>query len=59
MLTKKQFDILTALEADAKLTQRALAQKTGMSLGTANKTLGERPWIYKGRRADGKRPRST
>lgn len=41
MLTKKQFDILTALEADAKLTQRALAQKTGMSLGTANKTLGE------------------
>ena len=41
MLTKKQFDILTALEADAKLTQRALAQKTDMSLGTANKTLGE------------------
>ena len=41
MLTKKQFDVLTALEADAKLTQRALAQKTGMSLGTANKTLGE------------------
>lgn len=41
MLTKKQFDVLTALEADAKLTQRALAQKTGMSLGTANKTLSE------------------
>ena len=41
MLTKKQVDVLTALEADAKLTQRALAQKTGMSLGTANKTLGE------------------
>jgi len=40
MLTKKQFDILTALEkSGAPLTQRELSEKCGMSLGSVNKSL--------------------
>lgn len=39
MLTKKQFDILCALERKGKLTQRALSQLSGLSLGTVNQTL--------------------
>ena len=39
MLTKKQFDLLTAIERGGKLTQRALARSTGLSLGTVNQTL--------------------
>lgn len=39
MLSKKQFDVLTALERDGKLTQRALSKQTGLSLGTVNQTL--------------------
>lgn len=40
MLTKKQFDILTAIERSGKFdTQRQLAEDTGMSLGIVNKTI--------------------
>lgn len=40
MLTKKQFDVLTALEARAGgLTQRKLAESLNMSIGTVNKIL--------------------
>lgn len=39
-LTRKQFDILSILiDAEAPLTQRALSEQTGCSLGTVNKTL--------------------
>ena len=42
MLTKKQFDILTAIEMSAaQLTQRLIASKTKLSLGIVNKTLAE------------------
>lgn len=42
-LTRKQFDILTFLEADknSSVTQREIAQSTGISLGSVNKTLGQ------------------
>ncbi len=39
MLTKKQFDLLAALERDGKQTQRSLAASAGISLGAVNKTL--------------------
>ena len=52
MLTKKQFDILVALERDGKQTQRSLAAAAGISLGAANKTLTE--LIDLGFVADGK-----
>ncbi len=40
MLTKKQFDILTAAEqAGRPLTQRELAEQTQMSLGSVNRTV--------------------
>lgn len=39
-LSRKQFDILSILiDAEAPLTQRALSEQTGCSLGTVNKTL--------------------
>jgi CTP:phosphocholine cytidylyltransferase-like protein len=39
MLTRKQFDVLTCLEKNSqKLKQRELAEKTGMSLGSVNRT---------------------
>ena len=42
MLTKKQFDILTVLEmSNQSETQRELVKKTGMSLGSVNKTISE------------------
>lgn len=41
MLSKKQFDILAALEKKGKQTQRALATAANISLGAANKTLSE------------------
>lgn len=42
MLQRKQFDILTELEAAKRvLTQRELAAKLGVSVGTVNKTLNE------------------
>lgn len=39
MLSKKQFDILSSLEREGKLTQRSLSKQTGLSLGTVNQTL--------------------
>ena len=40
--TKKQFDIISTLaEADEKLSQRQLEEKTGHSLGTINKVVKE------------------
>ena len=51
MLTKKQFDVLCAVEHDGAQTQRSLAAKTGMSLGAANKTvaqLTEAGWLQDG-----------
>ncbi len=39
-LTKKQFDVLVALEKD-RLSQRELEEKTGYSLGSINKTVKE------------------
>lgn len=42
MLTKKQFDILVCAESSATPeTQRAIAEKTSMSLGNVNKLLSE------------------
>ena len=42
MLTKQQFKILTCLEASkATLSQRQIAEKTNMSVGTVNHTLKE------------------
>lgn len=41
MLSRQQFEVLTALEADNHLSQRAIASKTGLSLGTVNKTMKE------------------
>lgn len=42
MLQRKQFDIMTELEATKRvLTQRELAAKLGVSVGTVNKTLNE------------------
>ncbi len=41
-LTKKQFDVLTYLEAERKSkSQREIAAATDLSLGTVNKLLGE------------------
>ncbi len=41
-LNKKQFDVLTLLESrTAALSQREIANETGMSVGSANKALGE------------------
>ncbi len=41
-LTKKQFDILTVLEAaPMAMSQREIAVETEMSVGTVNRTLGE------------------
>lgn len=52
MLTKKQFDILAALEKNKSYTsQRTLATLSGMSLGTVNKTIT--PLIEEGYIADG------
>lgn len=51
MLTKKQFDVLCAIEHDGIQTQRSLAAKTGMSLGAVNKTitqLTEAGWLRDG-----------
>ena len=40
MLSEKEFEILTAIEAQIKkLSQRELAKKTGLSVGTVNSTL--------------------
>ena len=42
MLLRKQFDVLTELESSkGAMTQRELAKKLGVSLGTVNKTLAE------------------
>jgi len=39
-LSRKQFNILTLLESvDTTLTQREIAEKTGMSVGSVNRTL--------------------
>lgn len=39
-LTRKQFDILTCMERSGKgMTQREMAEATGMSLGSVNRTL--------------------
>jgi len=41
-LTRRQFDILAALaEENAPLTQRQLEERTGVSLGTINRTMKE------------------
>ena len=42
MLTRKQFDVLDALiDADKKISQRELSEKTGISLGSINTVLKE------------------
>ncbi len=41
MLTKKQFDLLAALERCGGRSQRSLASETGISLGAVNKTLAQ------------------
>ena len=41
MLTRKQFDLLDALLAHPRMSQRQLQRQTGYSLGTVNKTLRE------------------
>ena len=41
MLTKIQFDILSAIERKGKQTQRAHSQFSGASLGTVNKAISE------------------
>lgn len=39
-LTRKQFDVLVCIEHnDCELTQRELSEKTGMSLGSVNRTM--------------------
>ena len=51
LLSKKQFDVLSTLEREGKLTQRALAKQTGLSLGTVNQvllSLGEAEMICDG-----------
>ena len=41
-LTKKQFDILVLLEGkNSTVSQREIAQETGISVGSVNKTMGE------------------
>ena len=40
-LTRKQFDILAALATEGVLSQRELESRTGLSLGTVNKTVKE------------------
>lgn len=51
-LSRKQFNILTLLESvDTTLTQREIAEKTGMSVGSVNRTLAsltEQGFIYNG-----------
>ena len=39
MLQRKQFEVLTFIEKNGKLTQRAIAEATNMSAGTVNKVL--------------------
>ena len=39
MLQRKQFDVLTFIEKNGKVTQRAIAEATKMSAGTVNKVL--------------------
>lgn len=42
MLSKKQFDVLTLIESEGqRLTQRKIAEKLNISLGTVNKILSE------------------
>ena len=42
MITKKQFDVLVYLtEHTAKISQRSIAQGTGLSVGAINKIMGE------------------
>lgn len=41
MLTHKQFLVLKELKMQGELTQRQIAEKTEMAVGTANKTLAE------------------
>ena len=52
MLSEKEFEILTAIEAHTKkLSQRELAKKTGLSVGTVNSTLvilEEKNFIHQG-----------
>lgn len=52
-LTRKQFDVLTCMERNNKeLTQREISELTGMSLGSANRTMGalvEQGFIVDGR----------
>ncbi|HIT33636.1 MAG TPA: NTP transferase domain-containing protein [Candidatus Faecousia intestinigallinarum] len=51
-MQKKEFDILVALAEGAPLTQRTLAEKTGLSVGSVNKTmkeLTEQGWLVGGR----------
>ncbi len=53
MLTEKEFDILTTIEAaDKHLSQREISKQTGYSVGTVNSTLTE--IIEKGYINDGK-----
>ena len=42
-INKTQFEILVYIEREGgrKLSQREIAEKTGLSLGTVNKTLAE------------------
>ena len=40
-LTRKQFTVLEQLIADDSLSQRQICEKTGMSLGTVNRTVKE------------------
>ena len=52
-LTKKQFQILEALAmADEAISQRELEKRTGISLGTVNKTV--KTLIEQGLAAEGK-----
>ena len=40
-MTKKQFCVLEQLISDSSLSQRQICEKTGMSLGTVNRTIKE------------------
>ena len=41
MLTKKQFDVLECLAENGAVSQRKIADGTGMSVGNVNKTVKE------------------
>lgn len=41
MLGENQFDVLSALETNERLSQRDLAQNIGLSVGTINKTIND------------------